>query len=65
MSEERAAALLKTGLLGMVAVFSFGLGRLTLQFTGDGLSWFAVIGNVALIGWAAYMLMRDFWKPNT
>jgi len=49
----------------MVMSFSLLLGRFSAQFRGDVASWTAVVGSVVVIGWGLFMLLRDFWKPNT
>ena len=60
--EERRLALFRTALILGLLVVTFTLGRWSVQFRGDGLSWVGLVLYVGFLVGILYLLVRDFWK---
>jgi hypothetical protein len=67
MDQDRRPAALKTAQLVLALVFTFTLGRFSIQFSGGGwgwLEWTAIVLHVGLVAGLVYLLVRGFWKFN-
>ncbi len=60
--EERRLALFRTALILGLLVVTFTLGRWSVQFRRDGLSWVGLVLYVGFLVGILYLLVRDFWK---
>lgn len=60
--------LLKSTTVIGVAISAFVLGLYTVKFSGGGWDWGNVVGALGAGGFCVlglFLLIRNFWKPNT
>jgi hypothetical protein len=62
MDEHRRVALWRTSLLGLVLILAFTLGTYSVQFSGSGLAWTALVLDLLALAALLTLLIRDFWK---
>jgi hypothetical protein len=57
-----AIAILKSAQLLLILICAFTLGKYSVQFSGSGLEWTAVVLFGSCLTGLLYVLVRGFWK---